>query len=189
MPVRKSMIEVQPTPEQRRAFARYAVRQKPKWRTVSPTSFNVPADLFPAVPEELLIGAVVDGHRYVSPVEDAELGVQQPARLLDCGTCYEENGEEAHPHPECPLGTGLEVELLGVATEEGLREAVPGEPLPEIPEGAYRPDSVPIPAASPDERTSPAGETVEGFPCPSCDKPFNSVRGRDTHQRMKHAEG
>lgn len=25
-------------------------------------------------------------------------------RLLDCGLCYEENGEEVHPHPECPLG-------------------------------------------------------------------------------------
>jgi hypothetical protein len=24
------------------------------------------------------------------------------ARLLDCGLCYEENGEEVHPHPECP---------------------------------------------------------------------------------------
>lgn len=27
---------------------------------------------------------------------------KQP-RLLDCGLCYEENGEEVHPHPECPL--------------------------------------------------------------------------------------
>jgi len=26
-------------------------------------------------------------------------------RLLDCGTCYEEWGEEVHPHPECPIGT------------------------------------------------------------------------------------
>lgn len=23
------------------------------------------------------------------------------ARLLACGLCYEENGEEVHPHPEC----------------------------------------------------------------------------------------
>lgn len=28
----------------------------------------------------------------------------QPARLLDCGWCYEEQGEEVHPHPECPIG-------------------------------------------------------------------------------------
>jgi hypothetical protein len=25
-------------------------------------------------------------------------------RLLACGWCYEENGEEVHPHPECPIG-------------------------------------------------------------------------------------
>ncbi|WP_328632048.1 hypothetical protein [Streptomyces sp. NBC_00356] len=25
----------------------------------------------------------------------------EPARLLDCGLCYEENGEEVHPHPAC----------------------------------------------------------------------------------------
>jgi hypothetical protein len=24
-------------------------------------------------------------------------------RLLGCGLCYEENGEEVHPHPECPI--------------------------------------------------------------------------------------
>lgn len=24
-------------------------------------------------------------------------------RLLSCGLCYEENGEEVHPHPECPI--------------------------------------------------------------------------------------
>jgi len=26
------------------------------------------------------------------------------ARLLDCGFCYEEQGEEVHPNPECPVG-------------------------------------------------------------------------------------
>jgi hypothetical protein len=24
-------------------------------------------------------------------------------RLLSCGLCFEEDGEEVHPHPECPL--------------------------------------------------------------------------------------
>lgn len=24
-------------------------------------------------------------------------------RLLSCGLCFEENGEEVHPHPECPV--------------------------------------------------------------------------------------
>ncbi|MCX5285958.1 hypothetical protein [Streptomyces sp. NBC_00198] len=27
----------------------------------------------------------------------------QQARLLDCGLCYEEDGEEVHPHPECTV--------------------------------------------------------------------------------------
>ncbi|MFC9987894.1 hypothetical protein ACFXKV_04485 [Streptomyces globisporus] len=26
-------------------------------------------------------------------------------RLLDCGFCCEEQGEEVHPHPECPIGS------------------------------------------------------------------------------------
>lgn len=29
---------------------------------------------------------------------------QHLPRLLDCGMCYEEDGEEVHPHPECPVG-------------------------------------------------------------------------------------
>ncbi|WP_369274480.1 hypothetical protein AB5J55_35175 [Streptomyces sp. R11] len=28
----------------------------------------------------------------------------EPVRLLACGYCYEEHGEEVHPHPECPIG-------------------------------------------------------------------------------------
>ncbi|WNI20354.1 hypothetical protein [Actinacidiphila sp. ITFR-21] len=27
----------------------------------------------------------------------------RPARLLSCGWCFEEDGQEVHPHPECPL--------------------------------------------------------------------------------------
>lgn len=29
------------------------------------------------------------------------------ARMLNCGYCYEENGQEVHPHPECPIGRPL----------------------------------------------------------------------------------
>ncbi|MFI5880867.1 hypothetical protein [Streptomyces sp. NPDC051554] len=31
---------------------------------------------------------------------------EPPSRLLGCGWCYEEQGEEVHPHPECPIGGG-----------------------------------------------------------------------------------
>lgn len=155
----KDMIEVQPTPEQRRAFATWAVRQKPKWRTVSPTSFAVPEDRFIDLPEELLIGSLVDGHRYVSPDEDAQEGRAAPG------------------------------ELLGVATAAGFSEertAFPGEPLPEAPLEAYGPDSVPLPAPDPADEH---GETPEGvYLCLGCDREFTTARGRDTHQRQKHPE-
>ncbi|MBY8341840.1 hypothetical protein JYK17_17570 [Streptomyces sp. KC 17012] len=32
-------------------------------------------------------------------------GLATEPRLLGCGLCYEENGEEVHPHPECPIGS------------------------------------------------------------------------------------
>jgi hypothetical protein len=72
------MIEVQPAPALRRAFARWATAQTPKVRTVSPADFAVPAALFVAAPEEVLIGALIDGHRYISPQEDAENGTPPP---------------------------------------------------------------------------------------------------------------
>lgn len=34
----------------------------------------------------------------------AETYRQHIDRLLDGGLCYEENGEEVHPYPECPIG-------------------------------------------------------------------------------------
>jgi hypothetical protein len=40
----------------------------------------------------------------MDPVRCPGAGEQAAARLLDCGLDYEENGEEVHPHPECPIG-------------------------------------------------------------------------------------
>lgn len=34
-----------------------------------------------------------------------------PARLLDCGKCFEEDGVEVHPHPECPKFAGIIVPI------------------------------------------------------------------------------
>jgi hypothetical protein len=36
------------------------------------------------------------------------LGVTR--RLLSCGLCYEEWGEEVHPHPDCPIGNAATLE-------------------------------------------------------------------------------
>ncbi|WP_199570534.1 hypothetical protein [Streptomyces murinus] len=175
------MIEIQPTRAQRRAFAAWAVAQVPKIRTVGINTFAVPAGLFTEAPEEILIGSLVDGHRYVSPDGDT---AEKP-RLLDCGLCYEEDGEEVHPHPECTVGRP---ELVGVASADGFREAVPGEPLPEVPAEAYGPDSTPLPDASEhSDSSNSAAEPPEGvFPCDGCDREFTTARGRDTHNRQAH---
>lgn len=154
-------IHVQPDAVQRAGFARWAVAQKPKIRTVAPTVFAVPPALFAAVPEPLLIGAVVDGHRYVSPDEDQSTG------------------------------------LLGVATAEGLAaiapelEGIPGEPLPDVPEEAYGPDSAPLDKGSQSDQSDSNPEVADEtapFACGICVRDFTSTRGRDTHRRQVHPE-
>ncbi|PKA32839.1 hypothetical protein SM8_032240 [Streptomyces sp. SM8] len=100
------LITVQPCPEQRQALARWAVAQVPKVRTVGPSSFGVPPHLYTDMPEALLRGALVDGHPYRSP-DDYE--ATEPA----------------------PAGAPT---LLGVATPDGLRDAVLVPPLPEAPQ-------------------------------------------------------
>jgi hypothetical protein len=106
------LITVQPAARTRVAFARWAVAQEPKVRTVSAQAFGVPPRLFTDMPEDLLRGSLVDGRPYVSPLD------------------HEEASE--------PAGPGAP-ELLGVATPDGLREAAPGQPLPEVPAEAYGP--------------------------------------------------
>ncbi|MTE20284.1 hypothetical protein F0L17_14435 [Streptomyces sp. TRM43335] len=66
-----NIIRIEPAPARRRAFAAWAVAQEPKVRTCSATEFAVPADLYASMPEDILIGSTVDGHRYVSPELDA----------------------------------------------------------------------------------------------------------------------
>lgn len=167
-----SMIRVKPAPGLRVAFARWATAQNPKLRTVSPDTFAVPPDAFTRAPEDILIGALVDGHRYVSPVEDAALGRPAPGELL---------GVDSPP--------------------PAWREASPGEPLPDADPAGYPPDAVPLPpadAADPggaQEESSPAGThapdpasegAIAPYACPACPRTFTSERGRDTHARRAH---
>ncbi|MER6975702.1 hypothetical protein [Streptomyces carpinensis] len=164
------LIRVQPATALRRDFAVWAVAQRPKVRTVSQSVFAVPADQFVKMPERLLIGSVVDGHRYISPDED-----------------------QAQPAADTAAA-----ELLGVGLPEV--EGIPGEPLPEVPAEAYGPDSTPLPppefapledapAEDDDSDGSDSGdETGDGFTCDVCSRPFKSERGRDTHRRQAHPE-
>lgn len=99
-------ITVLPADEQRVAFARWAVTQGGRVRTCSHAEFCVPLDLFTAVPEEVLIGALVDGHLYrhveddVEPVPAAEpepVAEVEPVvedRPLYCAECDREFGTQ-----------------------------------------------------------------------------------------------
>ncbi|MBA9005949.1 hypothetical protein [Thermomonospora cellulosilytica] len=115
-----AVIRVQPAAQRRRDFARWAVSQTPKIRTVSPHEFAVPADLFEHVPEELLLDARVEGQPYVpapqpepqsepqEAVREETASVQDDGRLV-CGVCTRDFGSEralrshqrqAHPDSE-----------------------------------------------------------------------------------------
>lgn len=207
------MIHVQPVREAMPEFAQWAVAQQPKVRTSSSVSFAVPPHLFVEVPEALLIGALVDGHRYVSPDEDAQSGEleSRDPRLLACGLCYEEDGEEVHPNPACPIGTDpalVEAAMTAALTaadlsalnaaQRPMREAVP-----EVPASTYGPDSVPlVPALVGDAVTeaviplakdgSDEGDPTEAdtapHTCDVCLRHYPTVRGRDMHRRQKHPE-
>ncbi|MGJ3558859.1 hypothetical protein ACR6C2_07720 [Streptomyces sp. INA 01156] len=82
-------------------------------RTASPQAFAAPHPLFTGMPEPLLIGATVDGHRYVSPDEDQEptepadgpelLGVDLPEREGIPGQPLPEVPDEAYPPDAKPL--------------------------------------------------------------------------------------
>lgn len=189
-----NIIRVRPRRDLRQDFARWAVAQHPKVRTVGADTFGVPPHLFTDMPEALLLGARVDGHRYVSPLEEATASA----------------------------GAGAP-ELVGVDTPDGFRVAVPGQPLPEVPAEAYGPHSVPLDDApgdgpttvvSPgdndgdnlapggDTATTPEAVTSEDTPgdtgdtsgdtglyaCLHCPRSFTSSRGREVHSRRAHPE-
>lgn len=60
-----------------------------------------------------LPGAMGDDCWFDVPTE--YVGPLPELRLLDCGYCYEEQGEEVHPHPECPVGSTAPGEFQQVA--------------------------------------------------------------------------
>lgn len=84
-----SFVHVEPADDQRRAFARWALSQTPKLQTSSSTGTDVPVDLYPEVPPELLEGAFVDGFRYGGPAapqpgaEEAAKAAAAPASGSD----------------------------------------------------------------------------------------------------------
>lgn len=165
-------IRVQPASGTRVDFAAWAVAQTPKVRTVSPQEFAVPPGLFADMPEALLIGSTVDGHRYVSSDEDQQptepadgpelLGVGQPEREGIPGEPLPEVPDEAYSPDAKPL------------------EAPDFAPLEDALADDDGSDS-----SDPDADTASKGD---GITCDVCDRPFKSERGRDTHRRQAHPE-
>ncbi|MDX3237220.1 hypothetical protein PV392_16380 [Streptomyces sp. ME03-5709C] len=92
-------IRIQPAPALRVPFARWAVAQSPKIRTVSPSEFAVPAHLFVDAPEDILTGALVDGRPYVPAVEEAAV----PEREGNPGVPLPPVPDEAYPADAEPL--------------------------------------------------------------------------------------
>lgn len=74
-------VHIEPADEQRRAFARWCLAQSPKLQTSSSTGTDVPVDLYPEVPPELLEGAFVDGFRYGGPAAPQPVPVAAPEDL------------------------------------------------------------------------------------------------------------
>lgn len=74
-------------PGLRRDFAVWAREQTPKVMTNGAFTSAVPADLFQAVPVELLAGALVDGQPWDMPdPEQAPVWEEPPARMEPEGT-------------------------------------------------------------------------------------------------------
>lgn len=183
------MIHVRPDRARRRDFARWATGHAPKLRTVGVGTFAVPPRLFVDAPEELLVGAVVDGHPYRSPLEDEATGTPPP------GT-----GGLVEPVLVGETGPETVIPLSRPGAVLAERTAVLGEALPLVPEPVYSPDSIPLPPPEPELADEPADEQLraggapserEGAPyaCDVCARSFASSRGRDTHRRQVHPEG
>lgn len=168
----RPMIHVQPAAELRRPFAVWATAQRPKIRTVSTSAFAVPAGLFAGMPEELLIGALIDGHGYVSPVEDATLGRPAPGAPDPGGEADIAPADTAALVPAAPSAA------VGAVMTAAAVVAAAAEPLP--PGDDQRPPT----------QAEEAPEIPEGvFPCPHCDKELTTARGRDMHARKVHGMG
>ena len=92
------IIEVKPGRDRRGAFARWAIRYQV--RTVSSTSFGVPERLLDRMPEDLLVGALVDGQPYVSASTDT--GTPDPTPDAD-GAGSESTESADEPESEAPV--------------------------------------------------------------------------------------
>lgn len=133
-------VHIEPADEQRRAFARWALSQTPKLQTSSSTGTDVPVDLYPEVPPELLEGAYVDGFRYggpEAPQPDADAPPKVPAGPTSTGTASAPqaaaDGPEKKPRKRAARRPRKATRSSGQLTAEQLAA--------EIADGITPPDS------------------------------------------------
>lgn len=133
-------VHIEPADEQRRAFARWALAQTPKLQTSSSTGTDVPVDLYPEVPPELLEGAYVDGFRYggqAAPQPDPVAAPKAPAGPTSTGTASAPqaaaDGPEKKPRKRAPRRPRKATRSSGQLTAEQLAA--------EIADGITPPDS------------------------------------------------
>lgn len=79
------LIMIEPDGPQRPAFAAWGLAQDPPLQTATASGWNVPVELYPSVPPELLEGAYVDGYLYDGPAAP-ETGTEAPAVSSETGT-------------------------------------------------------------------------------------------------------
>ncbi|MEU9576303.1 hypothetical protein [Streptomyces chilikensis] len=162
------MIPVRPDRLLRVEFARWAVAQTPKIRTVSTDTFAVPPHLYPEIPEHLLVGAVVEGEVYV------------PVASVAADT----DPDDPDPGPNDVHG-----DVSASTTPSGI------VPVTSADSGPDRPDSDPDPRADTADVPTPAEEPVEapGSPvddlqCPDCTRSFSTLAGLSSHRRHAHPQ-
>ncbi|WP_371095055.1 hypothetical protein [Streptomyces sanglieri] len=176
------LIRIHPTADLRVKFARWAVAQRPKVDTVGIHEFGVPPELFAGMPENILIGSTVDGHRYVSPEEDAAQGRPGPGTggLVDLAGGPLALVGESVPETVIPLTRpDHSRQLAGIS---GLEQLL-GTAVPEPSTGAATPDS-----DRSDSTSNKAEEADGGHSCDVCQRTFTTPRGRDAHRRQVHPE-
>ncbi|MFE3146570.1 hypothetical protein ACFXJ6_07890 [Streptomyces sp. NPDC059218] len=177
------LIRIHPTQALRVEFARWAVAQRPKVDTVGIHEFGVPPRLFAGMPEHLLIGSVVDGHRYVSPEEDAAQGRPGPG----AGGLVDVDGG-----PLAWVGESVPGTVIPVTRPDGSRQLAEVSGLEELLGTAVPEPSTSANASDSDRSDSTSNVSPEnGGGAPTCDvcrREFGTARGRDAHRRQVHPE-
>lgn len=192
------LIRVQPLPELRRPFARWAVAQRPKVRTVSVHTFGVPAQLFADMPEDLLIGARVDGHPYISPLDGTGAVEAAGAGAPELTGVDTPPVHRPGPASGRPRSDGGLVAVDYATVEDTPADAVSSTATPAPPEDTLGDSPGDTTEGTPavtsgdtqaDTRgDSDSSDSSRPYTCEQCARSFTTGRGLDMHRSRAHRE-